>query len=133
VEDILWYIGKLADGIGLDGPSATPQIRAQLLAQFLANYTPADSIQRCSTRRTVFSWYYDLPYSLGRSNVLDTAVLALSLAFLGRRYCDTRLHDESRRLYDSVLTKIHRLSRAEGHSIIEDLIRTTMAMALYEV
>jgi hypothetical protein len=121
----------VADGIGLYSPSTTPQFRAQFLAQFIESYIPRDSMLRCSIYQAALSWYKDLPYSLGYSNILDAALLALSLVFLGRRYHDIRLDNESRRLYTFVVTKILQLRQPE--TLKDDLISTSIGMAIYEV
>lgn len=118
---------------GLDGPSIMPQVCQQIVAKFIASFLPRDSIQRRSTRLTVISWYEDLPYFLGRSVILDTAISALSLAFLGRKFDDMRLLNKGGKLRNFVLAKLSNLRLPAGDTTIDDLIRVTMAMSLYEV
>jgi hypothetical protein len=124
---------NLTDGVGLDGPSIMPQVRQQIVAKFIASYLPRDSIQRRSTRLTLISWYKDLPCSLGRSAILDAALSALSLVFLGRMFDDIRLLHEGGKLRSFVLAKISQLRLPEHDATRDDLIAVAMTMSLYEV
>jgi hypothetical protein len=118
----------------LDAPSPLPQIRAQSLGLFLESYIPHNSIQRFSTRPTALSWYQDLPRSLGHSRILDEALAALSLAFVGNIHHDRRMLNESCALRNAVVTKVRQLKPGEGtRHASEVLMGVSMALVLYEV
>jgi hypothetical protein len=125
---------KLPAGIDLDAPLTDLQIREQLLASFIATYIPEGSMQRRSPRKTVLSWYEDLPSVHGHgSSILDMALSTLSTGFLGGKLGDYRLLKESQKLRSLVVEKITRLKPSKTNSLGEDLICTAMVMAVYEV
>jgi hypothetical protein len=98
-----------------------------------SSYIPRDSIQGWSNRKTLLSWYHDLPECFGLNSTLDTALLALSMAFLGNKHGDRRLNEKSEELHKSVLERIHQLKESDTSSITEHLIHTSIANAKYEV
>lgn len=124
---------KLPAVIDLDAPLTDLQIREQLLASFIATYIPEGSIQHHSPRKTVFSWYEDLPNVHGHGSILDMALSTLSTGFFGGKLGDYRLLKESQKLRSLVVEKITRLTPSETNSLVEDLICTAMVMTVYEV
>jgi hypothetical protein len=124
---------KLPAGIDLDAPLTDLKIREQLLASFIATYIPEGSMQRRSPRKTLLSWYEDLPNVHGHGSILDVALSTLSTGFLGGKLGDDRLLRESQKLRSLVVEKITRLKPSEMNSRGEDLICTAMVMAVYEV
>lgn len=122
-----------SDGWGLNSPSTVPEDRAQCLALFLESFIPRNSIQNVLTRQRALSWYEDLPQSLGRSDILDDALSALSLIFIGAVHHDGRLLNKSLTLRNSVVRKINQLKPTQGARINEDLIGVSMVMAQYQV
>jgi hypothetical protein len=109
------------------------QYRAQCLAIFLESYIPRNSTQNLPARQTALSWFIDLPRSLGRSNILDDALSALSLVFIGAVHHNSRLLNESSNLRNSVVAKICKLQPTPGAHISEELIGVSMVLAQYQV
>lgn len=79
------------------------------------------------------SWYHDLPQCFGRNSILNAALLALSMAFLGNKHGDRWLKKGSEELHERVLARIHELREYDTSSITEHLIHVSIDMAKYEV
>ncbi|KAL1970238.1 hypothetical protein VTN77DRAFT_5398 [Rasamsonia byssochlamydoides] len=107
-----------------------------IVAMFLNTFMPPGSIQRSSTRQTVFNWYGDFPIRVGRSPVFDEALSAFCQLFLGQKYNNPNWIWESQVLYTSASAKISQcqsLLQMGSSSVEEELIGAAMAMASYEL
>ncbi|RPA99429.1 hypothetical protein L873DRAFT_1906139 [Choiromyces venosus 120613-1] len=110
-------------------PSAQPHHRSALLANFLDCYTPSNS----QMVGIPSAWVHSIPFVLnGGIQVLDTAVMAMCTAFVGRRCKDQQLLQESARIYTSALAELNAaLSNCEIHTRDETLA-ATMSLGMYE-
>lgn len=104
----------------------------QVLSYFLERYLPASMT---SNRKfiTPSSWVRSLPSLLGRWEVLDTALSALCLAYIGDVHQDYMHVHESQRFYNDVLQRLSSMSIDSLKSANEGVLTTTMTMAMYEV
>lgn len=112
--------------------NVAPENRMQVLSYFLERYLPASMT---SQRKfiTPSSWVRSLPSLLGRWEVLDTALSALCLAYIGDVHQDRVHSHESQRFYNDVLQKLGSMSLDSLKSSNEGVLTTTMTMAMYEV
>jgi hypothetical protein len=109
-----------------------PENRTQVLSYFLERYMPT-SMTSYRTFETPSAWIKGLPNLLGRWEILDTALTALCLAYIGDLHHDKVHLQESQRFYSSVLQKMGSLPLESIKSANEGVLATTMIMAMYEV
>lgn len=110
--------------------NVAPEYRMQVLSHFLDRYLPASMT---SQRKfiTPSSWVRSLPSLLGRWEVLDTALSALCLAYIGDVH-QVRVHTHESQ-YNDVLQKLRSMSLDSLRSSSEGVLTTSMTMAMYEV
>jgi hypothetical protein len=98
---------QFAPDIEISSPAA---FRQQFFCQFLATFVP--DIDQAATRLKIKSeestWLVLIPELPDVTKALDTAILALSTARLGRNNRDDRLVIESRKLYGEGLKDLQR-------------------------
>lgn len=109
-----------------------PENRTQVLAYFLEKYMPA-SVTSYRTFETPSAWIKGLPNLLGRWEILDTALTALCLAYIGDLHNHKAHLQESQRFYSLVLLKMGSLPLESIKSANQGVLATTMVMAMYEV
>lgn len=104
----------------------------QVLSYFLERYLPASMT---SDRKfiTPSSWIRSLPNLLGRWEVLDTALSALCLAYIGDVHQEYVHSHESQRYYNDALRRLRSMPLDLLKSANEGVLTTTMIMAMYEV
>jgi hypothetical protein len=100
----------------------------EMMALFIDNFVPPESLPRCSTCETVSSWYENFPSQIGRSVVLDQALSALCHLYLGQRFGNQDWIQKSQNLYASASAKL--VTRIQS---VEEQISASMVMATYEV
>jgi hypothetical protein len=112
--------------------NVAPENRMQVLSYFIERFQPTSMT---SHRKfvTPSSWIRGLPNLLGRWEILDTALSAVCLAYIGDLHQDDVHLHESQRLYTDVLRKIGSLSLDCIKAANEGVLTTTMTMAMYEV
>ncbi|OKL59917.1 hypothetical protein UA08_04907 [Talaromyces atroroseus] len=112
--------------------NVAPENRMQVLSYFIERYQPASMTSRRGFV-TPSSWIRSLPSLLGRWEILDTALSAVCLAYIGDLHQDgVHLH-ESQRFYNDVLRKLGSLPLDSIKSANEGVLTTTMTMAMYEL
>lgn len=116
----------------LRSPSPISPYLHQLLSTFLSDYAPSQPIEGGSTHHTSFSWIGTLPGRLGHCSLLDIALAALSLAFIGKKFRNSDLIYWSKRYYTQVVARIRAL-RQQTNSSTENVIGTAMVLSIYEV
>ncbi|CRG92419.1 hypothetical protein PISL3812_09478 [Talaromyces islandicus] len=109
-----------------------PENRMQVLSYFLERYMPA-SVISYRTFETPSAWIKGLPNLLGRWEILDTALTALCLAYIGDLHQDKAHLQESQRFYSLVLRKMGSLPLESIKSANQGVLATTMIMAMYEL
>lgn len=109
-----------------------PENRMQVLSYFIERYLPSSMT---SHRKfiTPSSWVRSLPSLLGRWEVLDTALSALCLAYIGDLHQGYAHLHESQRFYNEALLKLRSMSLDSLKSANEGVLTMTMTMAMYEV
>jgi hypothetical protein len=125
-------VSKVAGLISESYINVAPENRMQVLSYFLERYLPA-SMTSQRTFITPSSWVRSLPSLLGRWEVLDTALSALCLAYIGDVHQDYVHSHESQRFYNDVLQRVRSMSLDSLKSSNEGVLTTTMTMAMYEV
>ncbi|EED24598.1 conserved hypothetical protein [Talaromyces stipitatus ATCC 10500] len=112
--------------------NTAPENRMQVLSYFLERYLPA-SMTSHRNFITPSSWVRSLPNLLGRWEVLDTALSALCLAYIGDLHQGyVHLH-ESQRFYNEALLRLRSMSLDSLKSANEGVLTMTMTMAMYEL
>ncbi|PSN70601.1 hypothetical protein BS50DRAFT_264546 [Corynespora cassiicola Philippines] len=78
-------------------------------------------------------WRYLLPYWLGQSPILDTAIGALAASFIGSQYQDERLIDHARNMYLHALQMVQKALPEPNSTQRKDLLATTLVMSSTEL
>lgn len=112
--------------------NVAPENRMQVLSYFIERYLPASMT---SQRKfiTPLSWVRSLPRLLGQCELIDAALSAVCLAYIGDVHQETVHSHESERFYNDVLQKVGSMSLDSLKSSNEVVLTTTMTMAMYEV
>ncbi|KAL3463393.1 hypothetical protein BJX64DRAFT_120231 [Aspergillus heterothallicus] len=109
--------------------NVNPELRAQLLTNFIESYTPQQHYLRDSTGRSLLQ---TLPGLTGRSAILDKAVVSVSAAFLAKQSQDEWMLHYSSKLYGNILKVLHgRIT--SGTKLGEDVLYTTILLQIYEL
>ncbi|KAH8817246.1 hypothetical protein F5884DRAFT_246183 [Xylogone sp. PMI_703] len=109
---------------------SAPINRQQLLSSFVENYIQ-DSPGNDYKFETGLSWIRRLPESLGQHDLLDSALSALSLVYLGKLHHDEVLLHKSVEHYDSVLQSIQ--PRVSQPSNAERKLEICVLLSIYEL
>jgi hypothetical protein len=122
---------EFAPGIEITSPAA---FRQQFFCQFLATFVPDvdQAAVRLKLRTEETTWLVLVPDLPELTKALDTAILALSTARLGRSNNDQRLILESRRLYGEGLKDLQRALWDPKLMYRDETLAACMALGIYE-
>ena len=125
-----WKTDILLSRLDLQGVDGLPAYRKQFLATFLDSYLP-DELNSANEQQLCFSWMRQLPHCLGRSKLLDMALVVLCMAYFHLNHQAKTFEQDYRQLYGDVLNEVHAVSQSTLDP--EELLATCMALVLYEV
>ncbi|KAJ5610893.1 hypothetical protein N7510_007612 [Penicillium lagena] len=122
----------LQTALAISSPHAGKQYHCQLLARFMTLYMPNELIPAHVAQQTACLWYKDLPDSLGRSDLYDQALVALSMLIIGQSEGNEQLSTESLRRYSEVSQNMANDDITKNLSL-NDQLGIAMTMTIYEV
>lgn len=119
-------------------PNVDPNNLPSIVELFLNLYYRQYSPDRISTDLLTVGnecggWRSLLPYWLGQSPILDTAIGALATCFVGIQYEDASLMDQGRNMYLSALQMVQQALPEPNSTDRQDLLATTLVMSSIEL
>lgn len=119
-------------------PDADPKNIPGIVELFLDLYYRRYGPDRTSTDLLTVGnecggWRLLLPYWLGLSPILDTAIGALATVFVGTQYQDEGLTDQGRNMYLNALQMVQQALPEPESTERKDLLMTTLVMSSTEV
>ena len=110
-------------------PNVNPELRSQLITNFLETYSPGRPYLQDGTGRNLLQ---TLPDITGDSVILEKAGICLAAGFLASQNQDDRLLQYSSKLYGNTLRTLHG-KITSGAKLSQDMLYTTVLLQIYEV
>ncbi|KAF2245661.1 hypothetical protein BU26DRAFT_508284 [Trematosphaeria pertusa] len=119
-------------------PDSDPNNIPGIVELFLDLYYRRNGLEKTSTDLLSIGnecggWRSLLPYWLGQSPILDTAIGALAASFVGTQYEDESLIDQGRNMYLNALQMVQHALPEPDSSDRKDLLATTLVMSSTEL
>ena len=113
------------------GPQAV--FRQQFFSQFLSTYIPDADLVSLGREADGLTWLLLFPEILAPPKALDTAMLSISIARLGRLNGDQTLIRESMNLYGQGLRELQHALWDPKLMYRDETLAACMALAMYEI
>lgn len=104
-----------------------------LFARFLDNYIPREKFKSQDGQKAQVSWLQAIRPSHQSDASLDLAILALSLACLGRKHGDERLRREGTANYGRALHRLQGILSNHNLLFEEETLASCMTLSTFEV
>ena len=125
------FMSVIAGGNGLNNTAEVLRLFLDLYyRRYRAENTSAESL---APGNECGGWRSLLPYWLGQSPILDTAIKALAISFIGTQYQDEAMMNQARNSYLSALQMVQQVLKEPNSTSRKDLLATTLVMSSIEL